>query len=355
MYYISIDTFFSGSLFISVEDNKIYQHKNTNMIWLNPTTETEEANDTSKGSGSTFYAVAFLAVVILFFYYGTTTDTLKEQSRAIKNDNNDKYFNRSTKNKLAEAYMRENNAAVAAERRRYKVDNMVVSGGDKTEKFSVDDVKNAVAVVTNKISQKSPGGSDKGKSKVIQVKSHKDGRMYYVADDLPQKQKAADILAEVSRRSQYLLQSVAEQLEGNKRIKAADGTDITDNMKTLTRKHYKKPPPLAEYNNPSDMTVGSNSDKGALIEHCLRGKDDPTEWNSMNTLFRVHVHELAHSADFHYREDGSAAHGPVFKRLHQHLLGIAENLGIYNCAQYKASGQRFCSLKLDENYCGSKI
>jgi hypothetical protein len=186
------------------------------------------------------------------------------------------------------------------------------------------------------------------------VKSHKDGQFYFVASNLPDKQKAADKLAEINRRSQYLLQSIDEQLDGNKRIKSEDGTDITDNMRQLVKRHYRKFTPFAEYHNPDDLTVGSNSDKGMMIETCLRNKYEPREWNADNTLFRVHIHELAHSADFHFREDGEEGHGPEFKRLHKYLLGVAQNLGIYNCDDYQKSGKRFCGLKLTEDYCGEE-
>jgi hypothetical protein len=196
-----------------------------------------------------------------------------------------------------------------------------------------------------------PTGHTAGKSKVVRVKSHKDGKFYFVAADLPNKETAADKLAEVNRRSQYLLQAIKEQLSEGKRITANDGSDITANMEQLVDSHYGIDTPFAEYHNPSDLTVGSNSEKGMMIEMCLRGKYDPEEWNSDNTLFRVHTHELAHSADFQFRGDGEAAHGPVFKKLHQYLLKVAGNLGLYDCDEYKKSGKRYCSLLLSENYC----
>lgn len=188
-----------------------------------------------------------------------------------------------------------------------------------------------------------------GKSQVVRQKADIDGDYYYVAADLPNKKKAANKLAEVQRRSQYLLQSIDEQLDGNRRIVASDGEDITDNMRKLVTKHYKKRIPFAEYNNPNpdDYTVGSNSEKGELIEMCLRSKFDSEEWNSDNTLFKVHVHELAHSADHHYREDHY--HGPEFERLNNYLLKVAQNLGIYSCSEYMKSGKKFCGLRLEED------
>ncbi len=230
----------------------------------------------------------------------------------------------------------------------------VVVSESVQEKLSVDSMKRSVATVFVSTTGKT-ALSNKGKSDVVQIRCEKDGRHYFVASDLPEKEKAAGMLAEISRRAQYLMQAVDEQLDGNRRIVALDGVDITDNMKALLRKHYKIETPLAEYHNPSDMTVGSNSDKGVVIETCLRSKFDPTEWSSINTLFRIHCHELAHSADFDYRSDGEDGHGPIFRRLHKYLLGVSENLGIYNCAEYTKSGGAVCGVKLTESYqCGDK-
>lgn len=194
--------------------------------------------------------------------------------------------------------------------------------------------------------------AEKGKSNVVRVKASLDRKDYFVAADLPNKGKAANKLAEVNRRAQYLLQALDEQMDGARRIRSGDGVDITDSIRRIVKKHYGKVVPLAEYHHPGDLVVGSNSGKGMAIETCLRGKRNPDEWAPDNTLFRVHTHELAHSGDAEYREDGEEAHGPVFKRIHQYLLTVSENLGLYSCAEYKSSGKAFCGVTLSEDYCG---
>jgi len=188
--------------------------------------------------------------------------------------------------------------------------------------------------------------SPDGKDKVVKQRSDVDGEYYFVAASLPDKKRAANTLAEVHRRSQYLMQSLDEMLDGGAPIKASDGTDITANMKRLIKRHYQKKIPFAEYHNPHDKTVGSNSAKGTLIEMCLRNKYNTNEWNPVNTMFRVHVHELTHSADKEYREDGD--HGPVFNRLMNFLLQVSGNLGIYSCEEYAKSGRKYCGLTLTE-------
>lgn len=193
---------------------------------------------------------------------------------------------------------------------------------------------------------------DEHKSKIVGWTAGADNKVYYVASDLPGKAYAANLMAEITGRTQKLLHVISSQLSAHKRIKAKDGVDITDNMKQLVRKHYKKPIPLAEYHNPRNKTIGRNNRKGELVELCLRSKFDSSEWNSVNTLFRVMCHELAHSADFEFRDRGEEAHGPVFKRLHQYLLSVSEANGMYSCAEYKRSGRKICGLKLGEEYCG---
>jgi hypothetical protein len=237
-------------------------------------------------------------------------------------------------------------------RRRVILAEAMAGEGERARAVEAADrrAQRVVQVAAAAASGTTPGG----KSKVVPVRSRQDGQIYLVAADLPDRAKAADKLAEMQRRSQTLLQAVSERLEGSARIVAEDGVDITDNMKQLVRRHHRQFTPFAEYHNPGDKTVGSNSDKGTMIETCLREKQDPSQWNSDNTLFRVHVHELAHSSDFDFRGDGDAAHGPVFHRLHRYLLGVAQELGIYDCEAYIRSGRRFCGLQLTEDFCGEE-
>jgi hypothetical protein len=186
----------------------------------------------------------------------------------------------------------------------------------------------------------------KGKSKVIRARSTTDNNFYLVSAELPDKVQAANFLAELHRRSQTLLQALEEMMDGGQRVVSDDNVDLSLNFKRLVKKHFKKETGFAEYHNPKDRTVGANSAKGELVEICIRSKSNPAAWNSMNTAFRVHVHELAHSADNEFREDGD--HGPEFNRIMNRLLQIAENLGLYNCAEYKRSGRAFCGLTLTE-------
>jgi hypothetical protein len=194
-------------------------------------------------------------------------------------------------------------------------------------------------------------GEDK-KSEVRRVRATADSQLYYVASSLPEQEqtRAANKLAEINRRAQLLMDRLASKQGA---IRSSDGVDITENIQRLLKRHHRRALPIAEYHNPGDNVVGYNMEKGDVIELCVRSKSSPSELNSDNTLFRVALHELAHSADKEYRGDGESNHGPVFKRLHQYLLGEAEEMGLYNCGEYEQSGKKFCGLTLTEDYCGS--
>jgi hypothetical protein len=187
-----------------------------------------------------------------------------------------------------------------------------------------------------------------GKDMVVKQLCDRDGRYYFVSASLPDKVQASRKLAEVRRRTEKLVHALARQTDGGRKVYSRDGVDLTGNIKKLLGVHKGRDTPLAEYHNPGDQTVGSNCDKGVLIEVCLREKRHPTRWNADNSIFRVHVHELAHSADYEIRGDGHEAHGPDFYRIQTFLLILAQELGVYSKAEYLESDGGFCGLRFSE-------
>lgn len=256
--------------------------------------------------------VLLLAVALIYFYYNepTTTDTRQELQKG--------------------AYE----------------EKKIINNPAPGEKVIIGEV--AIDQTGEKVAKAEKEGNTGGKDKVVKQKASLDQQYYFVSASLPERGKAANKLAEMHRRAQYLLQALDEDLDNNGRIIAEDGVDITNNIRTLVNKHYNKKVTFGEYHNPHDKTVGSNAEKGIVLEVCLRSKYNPNQWNSDNTLFRVYTHELAHSADHDFRGDGDEAHGPDFRRIHNYLLRVSAILGIYSCREYAASKQSFCGLQLTE-------
>lgn len=193
--------------------------------------------------------------------------------------------------------------------------------------------------------------ADEPKEPVKAVKSAKDGNKYYVSSRLGEDSKALGFLEDLQDVASKVLTEVKKKLDAGETLIAHDKSNITKNMEVLIQRHYQKPFTLAEYIHFRNRIVGANSDKGLLIEICLRSKYDTKQFNSQNTVRRVFLHEMAHSADFDYREKGRKAHGPEFEKLHMYLLGVAEDLGLYSCELYNKHGDSFCGLALGESYC----
>ena len=118
-------------------------------------------------------------------------------------------------------------------------------------------------------------------SEMVFVKAG-DGNEYTVRN-LPDKQVAADTLAELRRRMELLVQ----QMSSN--------PDVQDEFCSLQIEQLKdrfKPDKICE--SPSDSKYTSYSvDKGAKIFVCLRNKQTG-EIADINTLTYVSIHELSH-------------------------------------------------------------
>lgn len=185
--------------------------------------------------------------------------------------------------------------------------------------------------------------------RVSTIKSYslRDGKTYYVHPTYGA-DTAANMFAELNKRTSDVIFEIKKRMDKTNSI-VYENKDITHNMERLVKKHYNKPIDFEEYHNPNDLIVGSNTSKGSTIEICLRSKYDETKFNSMNTTFRVVLHELAHSADTEYRTE--ERHGKDFERLHKYLLSVATDMNYYNCEEYEKSNKSFCGVTLTEEYC----
>lgn len=126
---------------------------------------------------------------------------------------------------------------------------------------------------------------------------------------------------------------VANVLRGNGKIciddagnLQSDGRDITCEVQRLLQVHYAPlggSIKLREYDRPDDNVLATNSNKGQEIAICVRSKTDPQQLNSINSMVRVLIHELAHSMDHSYVNHKD--HGECFYQLERFLVKCAIN------------------------------
>ena len=158
---------------------------------------------------------------------------------------------------------------------------------------------------------------------VVSVRSSIDGREYRIADS-PDRQEAADLLADINRDIikfvDYLRNNPDENIQ---RICSRYNPDkFGENLEYKSYKAY-------------------SVNKGQEIVICIRGNDGKLI-KDKNTMLFVLIHELAHIMT---TENG---HPPIFWENMGKLLKEAEKAGIYKVVDYAKTPVDFCGILIDK-------
>tara|TARA_Y100001958_G_C21172399_1_gene503912 strand:+ start:336 stop:911 length:576 start_codon:yes stop_codon:yes gene_type:complete len=157
------------------------------------------------------------------------------------------------------------------------------------------------------------------------IKSSVNGKEYYVRN-LPDKQEAANKLANISQLLNQLVQSLdeseKEKGEDIQRLKKSFNSDyITENI-------------------PGSVYVAYSVNKGEELSLCIREKDTE-EFIDNNTILFVAIHELSHIMT------DEIGHTPLFWDNMKYLLEKASSQGIYQIINYNDSPVMYCGMKID--------
>jgi len=151
----------------------------------------------------------------------------------------------------------------------------------------------------------------------------KDGESYQV-QSRPDKQQAADLLADVRAR----LQQLTRHLEKSE----------ADDERTRRLVVQFQPDKISEGPDQSKYTSYSVN-KGERLVFCIRQKDQARTLMDLNTMVFVAVHELAHICT------ESVGHTPEFWDNMRWLLQHAINIGIYADQDFKKPKQ-YCGIQI---------
>jgi predicted metal-dependent hydrolase len=160
-------------------------------------------------------------------------------------------------------------------------------------------------------------------SEVELIKSKKDGRSYLVKN-LPDAQRAADLLADINEKLQQLI---------NHMVKMDPHDSDVERLK-----HNYNPDALSEGTDESEYT--SYSINKQAIVFCLRSRDGKYRLVKENTLMYVAVHELAHMMT---KEIG---HTEGFWKNFKRLLKEAVNIGLYKKVDYSKYPVEYCGIQV---------
>jgi hypothetical protein len=172
-----------------------------------------------------------------------------------------------------------------------------------------------------------------GPGNLVDVKSAKDGNVYAV-QDLPNKQKAADMLAQIKANIhkivEYYKQSeFASDKPTQLLVERFNSENIMENSMTS-----------------SDTSYSEN--KGQKIVLCLRDKTRPPEYPfvPLNTVMFVVLHEMAHLMT---EQLTTGKHTTEFWANFRRLLEDASKIGVYEPVNYSRTPVEYCGMTITDS------
>lgn len=161
-------------------------------------------------------------------------------------------------------------------------------------------------------------------AEVTYVKSTIDGENYLVRR-LPDKQKAADVLAQLAMDVEKLIKHLL--------AKYPDNADVRRLYKNFDKRHISESSPDSGY-------TSYSVDKGRRIVLCLRQKNANNTFVDYNTLVYVCLHEAAHCMVT------DIGHTPHYWETFRFILKEAIEIGLYQKEDYSKSPKDFCGIKI---------
>jgi len=158
------------------------------------------------------------------------------------------------------------------------------------------------------------------------VKSKIDGRTYQVRS-LPDKQKAADLLASIAANLTTLMNHIEKTAGDDERT-----------LRLVKRFHPERISESPE----SDKFTSYSINKGERVVFCLRQKGT-NELVDLNTMMFVAIHEIGHIVTT------AVGHPPAFWDNFRWLLDIAINIGIFTDRDYKKDPQEYCGIQITDS------
>ena len=157
------------------------------------------------------------------------------------------------------------------------------------------------------------------------IESSINGNKYYVRN-LPDKEKAANKLAEIGDSLKNLINSLNE--------KDSEKRDYIKQLKESFNPEY-----ITE-NIPGSIYVAYSVNKGEELSICIREKDTE-KFIDNNIILFVAIHELAHIMT------PETGHTPLFWDNMKYLLEQASTSGIYHPQDYSQNPVTYCGMEIN--------
>lgn len=163
----------------------------------------------------------------------------------------------------------------------------------------------------------------------VEVRSSVDNRTYKVRD-LPDKQKAADLLAKLRLNLQTLMDALVKDFSAKPQVQRLQQNFSPDPHRFL------ESTPDAEH-------TSYSVNKGESVHFCLRQRDSSEELVNENIMMFVALHEMAHMIT------ESIGHTPDFWNNFGWLLRQAEDRGLYKPVNFKSHPALYCGVTITDS------
>lgn len=150
---------------------------------------------------------------------------------------------------------------------------------------------------------------------------------FHLVQELPDKTKAADMMAEIKNRIEKLINYLISTYPENEDIKRLTGKYNENNIRETSI---------------NDSGTSYSVDKGQEVYLCLRDKES-LKLHQINILMFVTIHELAHIMSKTY------GHNDEFNKNFIFLLKNSVKIGIYQNIDYSKNNKNFCGMTVDSN------
>ena len=164
---------------------------------------------------------------------------------------------------------------------------------------------------------------------LVKVRSTIDHREYKVRD-LPDKQKAADMLAKLRMRLMKLMDALSQDFPNKPQIQRL-------------KKNFSPDPERFLESTPDADHTSYSINKGEEVHMCLRQKDAGEQLVNENVLVFVAIHEMAHMIT------QSIGHEPEFWNNFGWLLREAEQRGLYSPMDFKMHPATYCGVMITDS------
>lgn len=164
---------------------------------------------------------------------------------------------------------------------------------------------------------------------IVSQRSTVDGREYKVRD-LPDKQRAADLLASLRMTLGKLTDALQEAYPNKPQVQR-----LVQNFRADPNRFLESTPD-AEH-------TSYSVNKGESVHFCLRQRDGTEQLVNINVMVFVALHEMSHMIT------QSIGHEPEFWNNFGWLIREAEQRGLYKPVDFKSHPTTYCGINITDS------